>query len=181
MRVHFTGRHLDVTPALESFTQERLQKLQKILPAIIEVHVILHVEKYRHQAEINVRSRGFSLSGAHESDDMYASISQVFEKLGRQTLKRKTKQASRKHRPAGARPSAATPRRTTAARGGRRASASSQVVRTDVDELKPMSVEDAILQIQDSKRNFVVFRNARSQRVNVVYIRRDGQFGVIEP
>ena len=182
MQVHLTGRHLDITPALEEFTREHLEKLQKLLPVIIEAHVILHVEKYRHEAEINIHTRRFSLSGAHETNDMYQSLSNVFEKLEKQALKRKNKRTSRKRRTSAsrsARSSQAAPERG-AANPGRKVN-HPRVVHTELPDLKPMSLEDAILQIQESDNDFLVFRDARSKRVSVVYFRNDGNFGVIEP
>ncbi len=181
MQVRLTGRHVEITPALEEFTREHLEKLQKILPAIIEAHAILQVEKYRHRAEINIHTRRFMLSGAHETDDMYQSLTNVFEKLEQQARKRKEKLTSRK-------------RRTSASRSARSSQTASEygsaktehrahtprVVHTELPDLKPMSLEDAILQMEESENDFLVFRNARSKRVSVVYLRDDGDFGVIE-
>ncbi len=180
MQVHFTGRHLEITPALEEFTRERLEKLQKFLPIIIKVHVILHIEKYRHQAEINIHTRRFSLSGAHETDDMYQSLTNVFGKLEQQARKRKEKRTRRKHRTSASRRSSQAAPEPRAANRGRQVNRS-RVVHTEVPDLKPMSLEDAILQMQDSVNDFFVLRNARSKQLNVVYLRTDGDFGVIEP
>ena len=204
MRAHFTGRHVEVTPALETFGRERLAKLQKFLPPIIEAHVILSVEKYRHRAEVNLHTRHGVLSGTTETGDMYSSLSLVFEKLERQARRRKEKITSSKRRgrglepaeaaletlvagqesgrgraPGSGRPPASRRRREPGQdSGGTRAP---RVVRTESVELKPMSIEDAVLQIQDTEHGFLVFRNARSQRVNVVYRRGDGRYAVIEP
>jgi putative sigma-54 modulation protein len=181
MQLHLTGRHLEITPALEQYTRERLEKLQKLLPAILEAHVILHVEKHRHQAEINLHTRRFSLSGAHESHDMYASLSSVFEKLEHQARKRKEQRTGRKRRTVAARTTGETePRPARLPGSDAQLGAGPRLVRTELPDLKPMSVEDAVLQIQESNREFVVFRNAQSHRVNVVYVRHDGHFGVIE-
>lgn len=179
MRVHFTGRHVDVTPALEAHGRERLAKLQKFLPGILEARIILSVEKYRHRAEVNVHTRRVDLSAVEETGDMYTSLTQVFEKLERQAIKRKGKVRSRKRR-------AGTGAALTLATEAERPPSSGannripNVVRVEALELKPMSIEDAVLQVQDSERDFLVFRNARSQRVNVIYRRGDGRFGVIE-
>lgn len=188
MRVHFTGRHVEVTPALEDHARDRLEKLQKLLPAIVEAHVILSVEKYRHRAEVNVHMRRLDLSAVHETGDMYASLTQVFEKLERQAQKRKDRFRSRKRRAHGpARPPEAAAAEGTdpvRAPGSRLAgppnSRPPRLVRIESPDLKPMSIEDAVLEVQDSESGFLVFRNARSQRVNVVYRRGDGRFGVIE-
>ncbi len=183
MRVHFTGRHVEITPALQAFAEGRMERLQKHLPSILEAHVILSVEKYRHQAEVNVHTRRFILSGAQETGDMYTSIALVFDKLERQAKKRKEKATSGKRRTA-ARASArrlAMRERVVMSGDGGDPRPARRLLRTETVELKPMSVEDALLQVEDSADGFVVFRNARSQRVNVVYRRRDGHIGIIEP
>jgi putative sigma-54 modulation protein len=117
---------------------------------------------------------------------MYTSLSQVFEKLERQARKDKERLTAR-HRRRAAAPAAGSAEPPPASRAPRPAAAPrrrllppARVVRTAPDDLKPMSVEDAVLAMQDSGDGFLVFRNARSQRVNVVYRRDDGRFGVIE-
>ena len=194
MRIHFTGRHVEVTAALEASGRDRLEKLQRFLPGILEAHIILSVEKYRHRAEVNLHTRHDDLSAVQETGDMYSSLSQVFDKLERQALKLKDKVKSRKRRAAGAqraveagveRAAQEDTRRVredqSAAGARRRVAASPRLVREGSTDLKPMSVEDAVLQVQESERGFVVFRNSRSQRVSVIYRRSDGRYGVIEP
>ncbi len=81
MKVIFTGRHVEVSEALRTFTQERLQKMATFLDDIIDVHVILSVEKHRHLAEITLKTRRDELVASSETDDMYLSLGQTLEKL----------------------------------------------------------------------------------------------------
>ncbi|MBM3802876.1 MAG: ribosome-associated translation inhibitor RaiA [Acidimicrobiia bacterium] len=98
MKVDYTGRQIEVTPAIEKFTEAHLKKIRKILGEMIEVHVILTVEKYRHIAEINLKSRSFKINGIEETHDMYASINAVLEKIERQALKHKGKKIDKKRK-----------------------------------------------------------------------------------
>jgi putative sigma-54 modulation protein len=129
MQVHITGRQVAITPALRKFAEEKLKKVEKILGGPIEAHVVLAVEKRRHHAEIQVKSRNALLSGAEETGDLYASIGDVVEKLERQALKHKEKLTGRKKR-GGREATAFTSTASTAlpVRAGRRSSR-----RTDTD------------------------------------------------
>lgn len=177
MRVEYTGRQIEITPAIREFTEDHLRKIRKILGEMIEVHAILTVEKYRHTAEINLKSRTFKINGVEETHDMYTSIDAVLEKIERQALKHKGKKIAKKRKPANAL-SAATAPAVEPASGS---SEAPRVIKTKSFAAKPMTVEEAVQEVSSSKNEFIVFRNAESERVNVVYRRRDGNFGLIEP
>jgi putative sigma-54 modulation protein len=87
MKVIFTGRHVEVSDALKGFAQERLEKMATYLDDIIDIHVILGVEKHRHQAEVSVKTRRSDFLASAETDDMYASLSQALDKLEAQAHK----------------------------------------------------------------------------------------------
>jgi putative sigma-54 modulation protein len=179
MNIDFTGRKIEVTPALKKFTSQKLAKLERLLDGIIEAHVILRVEKHRHNAEMIVHSRHATLSGSETTEDLYASIGKVIGKLERQAKKHKDKFSWGKTKPRG---------KTTIRRGiepeervGPPLASEPRVVRTRSYEVKPMGLDEAVLQAQSSGFSFLVFRDASSQRVNVLYRRNDGNFGLIEP
>ncbi|HNX93755.1 MAG TPA: ribosome-associated translation inhibitor RaiA [Holophaga sp.] len=94
MKVNFTGRHVEVTEALKGFAQERLSKMTVYLDDLIDVHIVLGVEKHRHQAEISVKTRNSEFLASAETDDMYASLSQAFDKLETQAHKQAGKRLS---------------------------------------------------------------------------------------
>lgn len=175
MKFHFTGRQIDISPALRRSAEERLGKLERFLDHLMEAHVILAVEKRRHRAEVVVHGRHVTLSAAGETADMYSTLTLVAEKLERQAKKHRDKTKVEKKRQ-GARHS---PRRLEA--GSSPAAEAPRVVRVNAAPLKPMSVEEALLQVAGSEREFLVFRNASSRRVSVLYRRKDGNFGLIEP
>jgi len=97
MKVHYTGRHVELTEPLKLFTKERLDKMATYLDDIIDVHVILAVEKHRHAAEITLKTRASAFVASATTDDMYASITQAIEKLDVQAHKLQGKRNTRGH------------------------------------------------------------------------------------
>jgi len=182
MAVDFTGRHVEITPAIREFTLEKLRKLDKVLDDINEVHVILTVEKHRHIAEIVVHSRTTTLSGSGETEDMYSAIGLVMDKLDRQAKKHKdkVKRHSKKKRTEsirtgpGVRPPKRRPVAASVPEGPR-------IIRSNRYQVKPMTPEEALLEADEIRDSFLVFRNSISQRISVLYRRPDGNFGLIEP
>lgn len=175
MKFHFTGRQIEISPALKKSAEERLGKLDRFLDHLMEAHVILAVEKRRHRAEVVVHGRHVTLSAAGETADMYSTLTLVAEKLERQAKKHRDKVKVEKKRKG----MKASPRQPEADGDG--AAEEPQVVRVDASPLKPMSLEEALLQVKGTDKEFLVFRNASSRRVSVLYRRRDGNFGLIEP
>ena len=179
--VKVTGRHLQITDAISDYVTRKIEGLHLDYPKIIEAHVILEVEKYRHTAEVVlVCSNHITIEACEETDDMYAAIDAVTDKVARQMRKYKTR-LMRKHRPRKdivqhldeqvlhAEPTEDNEHQEHA------------VVRTERLPVKPMFVDEAVLQMEMSPRQFLVFLNARSSRVNVLYRRKSGDFGLIEP
>ena len=177
MDIAFTGRKIEITPAIRRFTEEKMQKLSRFLDGIMEAHVILRVEKRRHNAEMIVHSRHATLSGSETTDDLYASIGKVIEKLERQAKKHKEKFTWGKQKTKGL----ASLRSVQELAEAPARALEPRVIRTRRYAVKPMSVDEAVLQVQTSQASFLVFREARSQRVSVLYKRNDGNFGLIEP
>ena len=179
--VKITGRHLQITDAINDHVTKKIESLHLDYPKIIEAHVILEVEKYRHSAEVVlVCSNHITIEACEECDDMYAAIDQVTDKVARQMRKYKTR-LMRKHRP----------RKDVVQHLEEQVlhpepveddeHARHPIVRTERYPVKPMYVDEAVLQLEMSHRQFLVFRNARDSRVNVLYRRKGGDFGLIEP
>jgi putative sigma-54 modulation protein len=185
MQVHITGRQVAITPALRKFAEEKLKKVERLLGGSIEAHVVLVVEKRRHLAEIQVKSRTALLSGAEETEDLYASIGDVVEKLERQALKHKEKLTNRKKR--GARRIAASVQAPEPAAKPKRPATIAAVPRaprifpSDRYRLKPLSAEDAAMELDSGGGDLLVYRDDQTYRVNVVYRRPDGNFGLVDP
>lgn len=188
MQLDITGRHIEITPALREFAEEKLGKLTRLLEGPLEVHVVLGIEKHRHMAEVQVKSRTAVFSGTQETGDLYASIGEVADKLERQALKHKEKMRTRKLGKSPRNPdSAAAIEAHAAPRPGAGDKAQSEpptpsrIIRTPRYRLKPLSAEDAVLELESTKEDLLVFRDADTDRVNVVYRQKDGNFALVEP
>lgn len=177
MNVEITGRHLVVTPALRTYVLRRLRKFSKIFGDDLACHVIIDVAKSRHTAEILLRSKILTVAGKGETPDMYASILRAVEKLEKQALKHKGKIIETKRQRPGA--GAVSERMERAATRPGRTRRSRSGIEEEHARKKPMAVEEAVLELGQSKYPFVVFRNADSGDVNVLYRKKDGSLGLI--
>lgn len=171
MQILLTGRNLEVTEALRHYAEEKVGRLQKYVEKITSAHIVLSVQKYRHIAEVTLRVRDLTIRGEESSEDLYSSIDLVVEKLERQLQKYKGKLASQGSR-SGRTPGPGTPPGEDDG---------PQVVKTKRFAIKPMSLDEAILQMDLLGHTFYVFRNAHSDEINVLYRRREGNYGLIEP
>ena len=199
MRLDITGRHVDITPPLRQLIERRLAHLERLLnDSIVSTKVVLTQEKYRHRAEIIVHARGdHTLRGLGEGTAWPISVRQAVEKLEQQAEKVKTKWTERKRIDASRRvphvaraASAPGTVRATAAAAATltRADASDsgdgrapRIIRATRYAVKPMSIEDAALRLEETPEAFLVFRSADSDSVNILYRRKDGNLGLIEP
>ena len=173
MQLSVKGRNLEVTDALRTYAEEKVQRMGRYLEGIGSGHVVLSVEKHRHIAEVTLRVRDLTVRAEESTDDMYSSIDLVAEKLERQILRHKERIVAHMDRPVHR-----EDRQSVSSAG---ASEAPRVVKTKRFDVKPAEVEEAVLQMDLLGHNFYVFRNARTDEVNVVYRRRDGHYGLIEP
>lgn len=195
MQIHFTGRQMDVSNAMRQFVTEKLEKITKYWTSIQDISVTLSVEKYRHIAEIGVTGKPFSLNGVEVTSDMYASVGAVVEKLERQAKKQKEKVRDRKKVRGGK--EAMLEQLTASFEGGGddggisddeegdrlddEAELPPRVVTSTRFEPKPLTLDEASLRLADSSRTFIVYRDADSSRINVLYKSVNGDFGLIDP
>lgn len=180
MNIHITGRQVDITPPLKSYTESRLNKLGRFINGITDIHVTLSVEKYRQIAEINVHSSGNTyLKAVEESTDLYLSIAQAIEKLEHQAKKQQEKRIGKRRRAPRREPSATL--EVLAPSEGGPEDGMPRVIESRRFPIKPLSLEEAVVAIEDQSAEFLVFRNASSDRVNVLYKRPDGNYGLIDP
>lgn len=178
MQVEYTGRQIEITPALKKFTEKHLKKIRKILGEAIEVNVILIVEKHRHIAEINLKSRHFKFIGTEVTPDMYNSITAVLAKIERQALRQKEKFIAQKRK------SGETPRTKPVAipvEIMEEEAPALRIIRADTSALKPLTADAAAEELRRATNGFLIFRNAESDRISILYRRKDGNLGLIEP
>jgi len=187
MQLEITGRHIEVTPALREFAEEKLRKLERLLDGPLEVHVVLGIEKHRHMAEVQVKSRNGVFAGTQETGDLYASIGEVADKLERQALKHKEKMRTRRVKKGPRSPEAAAVMAAEAAPAGQAGEDADdpgqapRIVRSHRYRIKPLSAEDAVLELESSQEDILVFRDAETDGVHVVYRQKDGNFALVEP
>ena len=183
MTILFTGRKADLKPGLKTLAERKLEKLERLLHENPDAHIILTQEKHRHLAEIIVRARVGTLTAKADGADFQESLGQAIDRLVAQARKHHEKIARGRKR----RAMRDSPRRSGGAALG--APAPDAPLETDGPVIvpmgrvpvKPMSVEEALLLMQDSPDPFLVFRDADSQQVSVIFRRGDGRFGLIEP
>jgi putative sigma-54 modulation protein len=178
MRVDITGRHVEITPALKNLITKRLGTLERVLnDAAVSALIIVTKEKYRHRVEMVIHARGNqTLSGLGEGTGWPLAIRQAAQKIEQQAKKLKGKWNDRK------RQSAKVVRNRKVANDQEApAPAGPRIVRATRYAVKPMSVDDAALRLDAVDDAFVVFRNADDDTVNILYRRKDGNIGLIEP
>lgn len=185
MKFDIRGKNFTLTDALKDYTTKRLSKLEKYIDPVKEVQVTLSIEgenhKPQHKVEVTIMLNGFILRGEEATDDMYVSIDMVEEKLEKQIEKYKTKLYKR-YRGKGLKKALTEEiRQQLDEQGGAAEKFNFNIVRTKRFALKPMDVEEAIMQMNLLGHSFFVFFDAESEEVNVVYRHKDGDYGLIEP
>ena len=189
MQMSITFRNFDASDSLKSYAQEKVERVNKYLDRAGEAHVVLSLERHLHHADITVHSGSFVLRGREKSEDMYASLDLAMDKIERQLRRYKDRLKNhhgdrRQHhnQPELDRLKVrhnvlAVPLPEDAADAN---TALPKVIHTDELHAHPMTVDDAVMQMDLLNDDFLVFTNAESNEVNVVYRRKDGHVGLIE-
>jgi len=175
MQTSVTFKNIDPSDHLKSYVSDKLDRFDRFLDTSLEANVVLSVEKFRHIAEINISGGKLNIIGKEETGDMYSAIDLVLDKIEKQIKKSIEK----------------TRDRWTGSKSRKKEMAADENLVPDEDpvreikikniEYKPMSVEEAALQMDLINNNFLVFTNARTNRINVLYHRKDGHIGLIQP
>lgn len=173
MNVHFTARQTVLTPEVRQYCEKRLKALEKLLGSVLEVDIILSVAKTRHRAEIHVKDKGAGLVVVEETPDMMNSLNLAFDGLETKVRKEREKFRERRRRKGRERKDLALP--VEAEEPGRR------ILRSPHFSLKPMSVEEAALQLDMKNREVFVFRREGTEKWAVLFRRKDGNVGLVEP
>ena len=172
-----TGRHVSITDSVKDYVQKKILRAIKNVPKVHGIHVILDVERFKKKAEVVIVLHHMKVRAAADSEDIMASIDIVVDKLQKQLHKYKEKLQDR-HRGSGIKEFTLheeySPLQAEEERKPR-------LVKTRALDPKPMSVDEAVMQLGISDDFFIVFRNSQSDQLNVVYHRDDGDVGLIEP
>ncbi|MCX6571640.1 MAG: ribosome-associated translation inhibitor RaiA [Candidatus Aminicenantes bacterium] len=173
MNVHYTARQATLTPEIKAYCEKRLGRLKGLVGDVLDVNVILIVQKNRNKAEINVRAKGGGLVVVEETLDMMDSLNRAFDNLEKKVRKDRVKGRDKKRRGGRERkilvPTLEAPE------------PEKRVIRSNHFSLKPMSIEEALIQIDIKSKEVFLFRREGAEEWAVVYRRKDGHYGLVEP
>jgi ribosome hibernation promoting factor len=179
MNIEYVGRNYELDERVRRFAAGKLAKLEKFLQEPAEIRVTLEVEKHRQIAEVHVTHRGGVLQATEETLDMFDAITQAVEKVEKQARRSRKKVVGKRRRPDRANgnswPLEVVERESLGS------GAAPRVIKSSLLHIKPMTIDEAALQLESSKNDFFVFRDATSDRVSVLYKRRDHNYGLIAP
>jgi putative sigma-54 modulation protein len=173
MNVQYTARQSTLTPEIKAYCEKRLARLKDLVDEILDVNVILISQKSRHKAEINVRAKGGGLVVVEETLDIMDSLNRAFDTMEKRVRKERAKWREKKRRGGRERkilaPAVEVPEREM------------RVVRANFYSLKPMSLEEAIVQLDVKNKEVFLFRREGSQQWSAVFRRKGGHYGLVEP
>lgn len=170
MNIIVTGRNLEITPALREYAEKKISKFDRYLSNITEAVVTLSIQKYQHKAEVLLKVDGYLIQAEGVTGEIYSSIDEVVEKLEKQIKKYKEKINSRRK----GENKVPIPEK-------RASEKEPKIIKVKRFEMKPMSPEEAAMQMELLDKDFFVFENDRTGQLNVIYKRTDGNYGLIEP
>ncbi len=186
MNLSITGRHMEMTDALKAYIENHVKKIKSHFDKVIDIKVVLDVEKHRHIAEVNLHANGVRIHSKESSADMYASVDAVMLKLEKQV--RKYKDRINRHQQRPERPDLSYNHAIIGFQSGNgdeetevSKEKAHHVVLREKLPMKPMTVEEAVMQLELVEDIFVVFSNAETSQINVLYARDDNTYGLIEP
>ncbi len=178
MQITTTFRHMETSEALKGYVEEKLERVQKYIDEPIVAQVFLTVEKIRHTAEITINAKGITIKASEETNDMYAAVDAVLDKIERQL--RRYKEKIKEHKPAGEMEERKIKKSVVEAES-LGVKNEPVIIKSKTFSIKPMSVEEAVMQMDLLHKDFLVFTDAATEDINVIYRRRDGNYGLIEP
>jgi len=161
MDITVTFRHMDPAESLKAYAEEKLSKLRRYFDAPVEAHVVLSVEKFRHEADVTLTVDGNRIKAVEETGDMYSALDQVIERADGPRGEEGEEELEPEE--------------------GGESGLDAALIEVETLEAKPMDPEEAAMQLGMSNREFLVFRNAKSMEINVLYRRKDGNLGLIQP
>jgi putative sigma-54 modulation protein len=173
MKINYTARHTKVTDEMKQYCEKRIQSLEKLLGHQIDADVLLSVEKYRQKVEVNLKTKMAALNTIEETHDMSSSLVGAFDHLEKRVKKEREKLRERKRRRGREIEPFSAPMEEE--------KRPKRVIRAQSYSMKPMSVEEALVQMETRKEEVFLFRTVETENWAVIYRRKDGNYGLIEP
>ena len=173
MQTDITFKNIDSSDALKDYAFKRLSKMDRYIDRTAEAHVVLSVEKRRHKADVTLTADGTVINAVEITEDLYAAIDMVMDKLERQLKKYKEKLQGKKTQQAKTLVAAA------AAQTGKKAK--QRLIYEKNYPVRSMSVDEAVMEMGEAPQNFIIFQNTDSKQLNLIYKRQDGELALVEP
>lgn len=188
MNVILTGRHINLDDDIKSYAEKKLLKAETFFDHIIEAHIVLSAEKHRRIAEVTLNVKNATFHATAETDDFYSAVDAVMEKVDVQIKKFKERIKDRKHRVRIETPIETTeveitedPEMEESDTENSETNSRPQIVKVKRFAPKPMTPQEAVMQLDVLDDDFMMFSNSQTNQVNVIYKRKDGSYGWIEP
>ncbi len=176
MTLEFTGRHIEFTPALKAHVEEHFAKIAHLFDGRPpKAHVIIEVERGMHRSEIVIHWRNDILTAETSVPDMYQSLSQTIAKIEKQARKLKDKVIDKSHKARG------VASVTAPADQADLVVSTPRIIEMNTSDSKPMTPDEAALELDRSELQFIVFRHSVTQKVSVLFRRHDGNYGLVQP
>jgi putative sigma-54 modulation protein len=178
MQIVITGRHIEITAPIKEYIKKKMLRLEKYFNHILEVHVILTTEKHRQIVEVNIDANGLKIASQEQTTDIYASLDNVVDKLERKLNRYKERITKHRKKSRGMKEigfvySFIEPEEFEQEKR------EPQIIKSSRLAAKPMSIDEAAMQLDLTSQTFLVFLNDKSNEINVIYRRKDGNFGLI--
>lgn len=182
MQISITGRRIELSEKHKDYIHERISQLRKFFDNIMDVHVTLEKEKHREKAEVTIKVNGVTLHGEEETEDIYSSIDKVADKIERQIKKHKGRLKDRRQGKKNGIEDNSIRFKLDVLSGEDvdQGQGEPRIISTRTLDLKPLSVDEAVMQMDLLNQDFLVFRNMDSNNVNVIYRRGDGNYSLVE-
>ncbi len=174
MKISVTFRNGEGENWQKVYAEEKMQKLKKYLDTPAEAHIVVSMEKFRNATEINLSSNGWNINAKEEDKDMRIAIDRCVDKIEKQLKKQKEK--IREHKPRSIRRT----QEPSVAGEELDETATSKITETRKVILKPMTFDDAVMELEETDDRFIIYRDTSSENVSLIYRRDDGNFTLIE-
>lgn len=180
MNIEYIGRNYTLHEGLRETTEAKLRKLARFLEEPIDIRLTLEQEKHRRIADLHITHRLGVLQAGEETDDMLDSLNAALDKAERQARRSRKRMTDKRRRSSRGVPQPPWPMEVLEAKSIG-AKEGPRIVKSSLLQIKPMSLEEAALQLEEGKNDFVVFLDASTEQVSVLYRRRDNNYGLIAP
>jgi putative sigma-54 modulation protein len=176
MEISVTFRHMEPSTELKSYVEEKVYKVKRYVDSPVEAHIVLRVEKFRHIADMTLSIDGNRIKAVEQTGDMYSSIDQMMDKIEEQL--RRLLSRKREYKLENFKDGDLLNGEIEAQ--DKLTESEPNIIKIERVDIKPMDINEAVMQLGLSKKNFLVFTNSKSKNTNVIYKRKDGDLGLIE-